>query len=106
MPACFSSYIAVENKDEPAQAHLFVCQAAYGAKERKNCPYARNFCNKDRHHFQAARDVKAALGDLGEALLIRFPFISLCFNELDKHQPFIYDLFINRSHCVNACQKG
>ena len=79
MSACFSSYIAVENKDGPALAHLFVYQTGYGAKDRKNCPYARNFCDKDRHHFQAARDVKAALKDFGEALLISFPFHIIVF---------------------------
>ena len=72
MPACFSSYIAVENKDGPALAHLFVYQTGYGAKDRKNCPYARNFCDKDRVYFQAVRDVKAGCGDLVEAPGIRF----------------------------------
>lgn len=79
MPQHISSYIAVGNEDGPAQAHLFVCQAAYGAKERKICPYARNFCHKDRTIFQAARNVKAALGDWGEALRIRFPCCIIVF---------------------------
>ena len=72
MPTCFSSYIAVENKDGPALAHLFVYQAAYGAKDRNNWPYARNFCDKDRVYFQAVRYVKAGFGDLAEAPGIRF----------------------------------
>lgn len=58
MPQCFSSYIAIENKDGPLEAHLFVCQAVCGAKDRGNCPYGSKFCDKDRTIFQASGMMK------------------------------------------------
>ena len=61
MPQCFSSYIAIENKDGPFEAHLFVCQAVCGAKDRGNFPYGRKICDKDRTIFQASGMMKTLI---------------------------------------------
>ena len=67
MPQCFSSYIAIENKDGPLEAHLFVCQAVCGAKDRGNCPYGRKNCDKDRTIFQASGMKKTLFEGFEEA---------------------------------------
>ena len=67
MTQCFSSYIAIENKDGPFEAHLFVCQAACGTKDRGNCPYGRKNCDKDRTFFQASGMMKTLFEGFEEA---------------------------------------
>ena len=67
MPHCFSSYIAIENKDGPLEAHLFVCQAVFGAKDWGNCPYGRKICDKDRTIFQASGMMKTLFEGCEEA---------------------------------------
>ena len=106
MPQCYSSYIAIENQDGPLGAHLFVCQAVCGAKDRGNCPYGRKICDKDRTIFQASGMMKTLFEGLEEALEPNEPIYLLMFQRFKQVTSVGLSFVRLLSTCYQQVSKG